>query len=174
MSRASRIPVTVPASFWVNARSGQRAARPEAGTGDTVTIHQTPPTARALTVADAMEPLEYQISDDSTVDRASDILGSAHVGYLLVRDHNGRCEGVLTSRGLHAFRSRSWYTELTPVSATTHQRGPFAWPGMGLALARLAMQIKELTVWPVVDEDGYTLGLLTADRVTGLLAVPTA
>ncbi|MFD5461423.1 hypothetical protein ACFWIQ_01155 [Kitasatospora sp. NPDC127059] len=42
---------------------------------------------------------------------------------------------------------------------------------MGLALAVLTMRIKHLAVWPVVDEDGYILGVLTADRATGLLTV---
>ncbi|WP_329560923.1 CBS domain-containing protein [Kitasatospora sp. NBC_01266] len=139
-----------------------------------MTIHQTRSDAGGLTVADAMEPFEYQISDDSTVDRANDIFGSAHVSYLLVRDHNGRCEGVVTQIGLHSFRTGSWYNEFTPVSDTAHQRGPFAWPGMTLGLARIAMQIKRLAVWPVIDEDGYTVGILTADRVRGLLAAPAA
>jgi CBS-domain-containing membrane protein len=147
--------------------------RPETGTVDTVTAHP-PQSARlghGLTVADAMDPCEYQIADDSTVDQANDIFHSAHVEYLLVRDHNGRCEGLVTRTGLHLFLTRSWYTERTAISTTAHQRGPFTWPTMGLALATIAMRIKRLTVWPVVDEDGYLLGVLTADRATDLLAV---
>ncbi|MFD8695901.1 CBS domain-containing protein [Kitasatospora purpeofusca] len=124
---------------------------------------------RGLTVADAMEPCEYQIADDSTVDQADDILHGAGVEYLLVRDHDGRCEGLVTRTGLHPFLAPSWYTERTAISATAHQRGPFTWPTMGLALAAIAMRIKHLAVWPVVDEDGYILGVLTADRATGLL-----
>ncbi|MFE7526194.1 hypothetical protein ACFU7Y_10775 [Kitasatospora sp. NPDC057542] len=78
---------------------------------------------------------------------------------------------LVTRTGLHPFLARSWCTERTTISATSHQRGPFAWPTMGLALAALAMRIKHLAVRPVVDEDGYILGVLTADRATGLLAV---
>ncbi|WP_159401238.1 CBS domain-containing protein [Streptomyces sp. NRRL B-24484] len=122
-----------------------------------------------LTVADAMEPCPYQIADDDTVDRANDIFHSAHIDYLLVRDHNGRCEGLVTRTGLHPFVTRSWDSERTAISSTTHQHGPFAWPTMGLALAAIAMRIKHLTVWPVIDDDGYTLGVLTADRATILL-----
>ncbi|WP_431679739.1 CBS domain-containing protein [Kitasatospora sp. KL5] len=125
---------------------------------------------RGLTVADAMEPCDYQIADDSTVDQANDIFQGARVEFLLVRDHNGRCEGLVTRAGLHPFLSRSWYTERTAISATSHQRGPFAWPTMGLALAAISMRIRRLVVWPVVDEDGYTLGVLTADRATAVLA----
>ncbi|GAA2090044.1 hypothetical protein GCM10009759_13300 [Kitasatospora saccharophila] len=58
------------------------------------------------------------------------------------------------------------------VGATAHQRGPFAWPTLGLALAAVAMRVRRLTVWPVVDEDGYPLGVLTADRTALLLAAP--
>ncbi|MGW7446032.1 CBS domain-containing protein [Kitasatospora sp. NPDC054768] len=138
---------------------------------------RTPQPARpghGLTVADAMEPCDYQIADDSTVDQADDILRGAHLDYLLVRGHDGRCEGLVTRTGLHPFLTRSWYTERTAVSATTHQRGPFAWPTMGLTLASIAMRIKHLAVWPVVDEDGYILGVLTADRATGLLTAAPA
>ncbi|MFB7667433.1 CBS domain-containing protein [Kitasatospora sp. NPDC056138] len=122
-----------------------------------------------LTVADAMEPFEYQIADDSTVDQANDIFRSAHVGYLVVRDHNGRCEGVVTRVGLHPFLADAWYTERTPLRDTRHQRGPFAWPTMALAMAAITMRIKRLAVWPVIDDDGYVLGIITADRVTGML-----
>ncbi|MFC5665895.1 CBS domain-containing protein [Kitasatospora misakiensis] len=128
-----------------------------------------------LTVADAMEPCDYRIADDSTVEQANDVLRGAGVEYLLVRDHDGRCEGLVTRAGLHPFLARSRSAEPTAISATRHQRGPFTWPTMGLPLAALAMRIKHLAVWPVVDEDGYILGVLTADRATGLLAAtPTA
>ncbi|MFD0348229.1 CBS domain-containing protein [Kitasatospora aburaviensis] len=137
-----------------------------------MTIHSPQPVrpGHGLTVADAMDPCDYQIGDDSTVDQADDVLRGAHLDYLLVRDHDGRCEGLVTRTGLHPFLNRSWYAGRTAISATTHQRGPFAWPTMGLALAAIAMRIKRLAVWPVVDEDGYILGVLMADRVTSLLA----
>ncbi|WP_370091686.1 CBS domain-containing protein [Streptacidiphilus sp. MAP12-20] len=122
-----------------------------------------------LTVADAMEPCEYQIADDSTVDQANDILCGAHVDYLLVRDHNGRCAGLVSRASLHPFLARSWYTERTPIRDTAHQRGPFAWPGLGLRMASLTMIIKDLAIWPVVDDDGYLLGVIKRDRVQGML-----
>jgi hypothetical protein len=139
---------------------------------NTVTTHtrQSAPPRHGLTVVDAMEPWDYQIADDSTVDRANDIFNSAHVDYLLVRDHNGRCEGLVTRAGLHSFLARSWYTERTAISATSHQRGPFALPTMALALAAITMRTRLLAVWPVVDDDGYALGVLTANRAAGLLA----
>ncbi|MCX4747746.1 CBS domain-containing protein [Kitasatospora sp. NBC_01287] len=133
-----------------------------------------PAVVPGLTVADAMEPFEYQIADDSPVDRANDIFRSAHVPYLLVRDHDGRCEGLVTESGFLPFLAGSWYTQRTAIRDTAHQRGPFAWPTMALALAGLAMKIKRLAVWPVIDEDGYTLGVITADRVKNLLALAPA
>ncbi|TYC74334.1 CBS domain-containing protein [Streptomyces sp. CB01881] len=138
-----------------------------------MTTH-SPQSARpghGLTVADAMDPCGYAIADDSTVDQANDIFRGSDVEYLLVRDHDGRCEGLVTRIGLHPSLDRPLCTERTTISATSHQRGPFAWPTMGLALAAIAMRIKHLAVWPVVDEDGYLLGVITADRATGLLAV---
>ncbi|MER5637907.1 CBS domain-containing protein [Kitasatospora sp. NPDC002227] len=118
-----------------------------------------------------MEPCEYQIAEESTVDRADDIFRTTGVDYLLVRDQDGRCEGLVTGIGLRPFLTRSWPAERTVIGATSHQRGPFAWPTMGLALAAVAMRIRHQTVWPVVDEDGFLLGVLTADRAADLLAV---
>ncbi|MEV7024971.1 CBS domain-containing protein [Kitasatospora sp. NPDC093558] len=136
-----------------------------------MTTHSPQPARRGLTVADAMDSYDYQIADDNTVDQANDIFRGADIEYLLVRDHDGRCEGLVTRAGLRPFLAPSRHTERTTISATAHQRGPFAWPTMGLALAAIAMRVKHLTVWPVVDEDGYILGVLTADRATGLLTV---
>ncbi|MFJ7911598.1 CBS domain-containing protein [Kitasatospora sp. NPDC096204] len=140
-----------------------------------MTTHSPHPVrpGHGLTVADAMDPCDYQIADDSTVDQADNILRSAHIDYLVVRDHNGRCEGLVTRTGLHPFLTGSWYTERTAVSTTTHQRGPFAWPSMGLSLAAIAMRVKRLAVWPVVDDDGYLLGVLTASRAAGVLDAVT-
>ncbi len=131
-------------------------------------VRTTP--AHGLTVADAMDSYDYQIADDSTVDQANDIFRSAHLDYLLVRGHDGRLEGLVTRTGLQTFLYPSWYTERTSISSISHQRGPFAWPTMGLALAAIAMRVKRLTVWPVIDDDGYLLGILTADHVADLLA----
>ncbi|MER5861825.1 CBS domain-containing protein [Kitasatospora sp. NPDC002040] len=128
------------------------------------------PTTDRLTVADALESHHFQITEDRTVGHADEVLRGAHVPYLLVRDHDGRCEGLLTRAGTDPFDSR--YSEQTPVGATAHQRGPFAWPALGLALAALAMEIRHLTVWPVTDDDGYLLGVITAARVAALLALP--
>ncbi|MEU9073558.1 CBS domain-containing protein [Kitasatospora sp. NPDC048538] len=142
-----------------------------------MTTHSPQPVrrGRGLTVADAMDPCDYQIADDKTVVQAEDILRGAGVEYLLVRDHDGRCEGLVTRAALRPFLDRPWDGERTAISATSHQRGPFTWPTMGLALAAIAMRVKHLSVWPVVDEDGYILGVLTADRATRRLTVaPTA
>ncbi|MFF9647351.1 CBS domain-containing protein [Kitasatospora aureofaciens] len=121
-----------------------------------------------------MDVCAYQIADDSTVDQANDIFRSAHVEYLVVRGHDGRCEGLVTRAGLHPFLTRSWYTDRTAISSTAYQRGPFTWPSMGLRLAAVAMRIKHLAIWPVVDADGYLLGVLTAGRAATLLAAPSA
>lgn len=121
-----------------------------------------------------MDSCDYQIADDSTVDQADDVLRSAHIDYLLVRGHDGRCEGLVTRAELHPFLTPPWSTERTAISTTKHQRGPFAWPTLGLALAARVMRIRRLTVWPVIDDDGYLLGILTAVRTATVLAATPA
>ncbi|WP_406201118.1 CBS domain-containing protein [Kitasatospora sp. NBC_01560] len=140
----------------------------------TTLVPQPVRTRQCPTVADAMDPCEYWTTDDSTVDQANNVLRGAHLEYLIVRDHDGRCEGLVTRAGLRVFLERSWYGEPTSISTVAHQRGPFTWPTMGLALAALTMRIKRLAVWPVVDDDGYVLGVLTCDRATAVLAAAGA
>ncbi|GJF35134.1 hypothetical protein KNE206_78340 [Kitasatospora sp. NE20-6] len=135
----------------------------------------TRPTSRTavtnpLTVADAMEPCEYQIADDSGVERVDDIFHHAHVDYLVVRGHDGRCAGLVTRRSLRPFLDLPRSGEHVTIHGAVQQRGPFAWPSMALALAALAMRIKRLVIWPVIDDDGYVLGIITAQHVDGMMA----
>lgn len=44
----------------------------------------------------------------------------------------------------------------------------------GLCPAAVAMRIKHLAIRPVVDADGYLLGVLTAGCAATLLATPSA
>ena len=127
------------------------------------------PVRARLTVADAMEPYEHQIADDTTIDQANDIFDdNPGIPYLLVRDAIGRCEGLVTRSALLVFLARSWYTEHTLIRDITHQRGPFARPAMKLEFAAEAMRSKNLRVWPVVDYDGLILGVLTTRRVNAM------
>lgn len=134
---------------------------------DSMTLQLSPPpTSQDASVADAMGVCGRTISDDTTVDEAVTILDSMPaLQHLLVVDQGGRCEGVVTRASLGAFLARSWYSERTPVRDTHHQRGPFAWPGMALALAAEAMRVKRHSVWPVADEDGRLVGVLTLQSV---------
>ncbi|WP_157597150.1 CBS domain-containing protein [Streptacidiphilus rugosus] len=118
-------------------------------------------------MADAMAPHPNQVADDTTLDQAGDLFYDPHVAYLLVHDEAGRCEGLVSRSHLHVFMARSRYTERTAIRDITHQRGPFARPAMDLELATRAMRSKHLRVWPVVDDDGLLLGVLTARRTGG-------
>ncbi|WP_052441197.1 CBS domain-containing protein [Streptacidiphilus anmyonensis] len=130
------------------------------------------PARSRLTVADAMEPCEHQIADDTTIDQVNDLFDDdPGIPYLLVRDAAGRLEGLVTRSALLVFLARSWYTEHTFIRDVTHQRGPFALPGMKLEFAAEAMRLKRLRVWPVVDHDGLLLGVLTTRRVNAMSPV---
>jgi len=114
-----------------------------------------------------MDLCDYQITDDRTAEQADDVLRGIHADYLPVRTHDGRCEGLVTRAGLRPFLHPSGSAEQT-VGDTAHQRGPFAWPALGLVLAIRVMDIMRWTVWPVIDDDGYLLGVLTADRAVAI------
>lgn len=122
---------------------------------------------RWVTVGDAMERAGQQIADDVIVDQALEILRAAEVDHLLVRGDDGRCAGLVTRAQLAPYLPRSWYTERTPLRDIVHDRGPFAWPEMTLLTAAVAMKARALGAWPVVDDDGYALGVLSRGRAEG-------
>ncbi|MET8682361.1 CBS domain-containing protein [Streptomyces sp. NPDC004647] len=124
------------------------------------------------TVADAMRPSDLQITQDTIVDRALDILDAAEADYLLVHAGDGRCTGLVTRAHLAPYRARSWYTERTAIGAIVQNRGPFTRPGMTIATAAETMRTRALRAWPVVDDDGCILGVLTLERLRAAIAGP--
>lgn len=116
-------------------------------------------------VSDRMRPTDLQISDDVLVDTAIAVMQGAHVDHMLVRGHDGRCTGVLTRAQLAPFRVTSWYTERLAVRDIVQDGRPFATAGMLAGAAAATMRERRLAAWPVVDEDGYSVGLLTAQAM---------
>jgi CBS domain-containing protein len=119
-----------------------------------------------------MEPYAHQIADDTTIDQANNLFEDPHVPYLIVYDGAGRCEGLVTRSRLQVFLARSWYTRRTLIRDTSHQHGPFARPGMQLQEAADEMRTKHLRAWPVVDDDGRPLGILTARQAKATKVEP--
>ncbi|GGV49898.1 hypothetical protein GCM10010495_79570 [Kitasatospora herbaricolor] len=122
----------------------------------TLTLERTAIT----TVRDLMTHAEFQISDDVMLDVAIHILHGTGADHLLLRDDDGRCAGLLTRRQLAPFQAHSRSTARTPVRDIVLDRAPFATPDMPAATAAVAMRARGLAVWPVVDHDGHTVGLL--------------
>ncbi|MCX4718165.1 CBS domain-containing protein [Streptomyces virginiae] len=127
----------------------------------------TPPTSP--TAADAMIPPDLQISDHTSIDRALDVLRGSHSQYVLIRDDTGRCAGIVTRDQLTALGAKPWYAENTRVRDIAHDHSPFARPGMPASEAAAAMRERSLTVLPVVDEEGFAVGILTTERLQTLL-----
>ncbi|MCU7826916.1 CBS domain-containing protein [Kitasatospora sp. DSM 101779] len=108
-----------------------------------------------------MKRPELQISDDLMVDSAMDILHTSGADHVLVRAEDGRCAGLLTRLHLAPFQARSWYTERTRVRDIVLDRAPFATADMPATAATAAMRSRGLDAWPVVDHEGYAVGVLT-------------
>ena len=122
------------------------------------------------TVADAMTLPELQVGDHTAVDRALDVIIGAHVDFLLVRSDEGLCAGVVTRTQLEHYRSPAWFSQDVRIRDIAYTREPFAHPDLPAAAAAEAMRAREIEVWPVVDADGTTLGVVTRE---GLEALPT-
>jgi CBS-domain-containing membrane protein len=125
--------------------------------------------AREPTVTDAMAPPELQVSDHTAVDKALDVLGGAHVGYLLVRNDEGRCAGVVTAAQLDRYRSQTWYVQDTRIRDIAFTREPFARPELTAAVAAVVMRARGITAWPVVDSEGSAIGVVTPERIEAAL-----
>lgn len=112
---------------------------------------------------------DLQVSDHTSIDRALDVLRGSHNQYVLIRDDTGRCAGIVTRDQLAAHEPKPWYAENTRVRDIAHDHSPFARPDMPAADAAAAMRERSLTVLPVVDDDGFAVGILTAARLQTLL-----
>jgi CBS domain-containing protein len=120
--------------------------------------------AARSTARDAMAPPGPQVADDMTVDIALSVLISARVEHLLVHDEDGRCAGLVTRAQLIAHRGGAWYREQTRLREIFHNRGPFTLGAAPVREADSAMRDRMLGASPVVDEDGYALGILAFTR----------
>lgn len=117
-----------------------------------------------LTARDAMNAPGPQVDDHMTVDVAMSVLIGARVPHLLVQDDDGRCTGLVTRSQLAAHRGGSWYTDRTRLRDIPLDRGPFTPSAAVLGEAEAAMRLRTLQVSPVVDEQGYALGVLGLPR----------
>ncbi|WSA97456.1 CBS domain-containing protein [Streptomyces sp. NBC_01795] len=101
-----------------------------------------------------------QAHGDMSVDVALSVLSSARAAHLLIRDEDGRCTGLVTAAQLAAHRSGTWYTDRTRLHDIAHDRGPFIAAATSVHEAERAMRARELGTSPVIDPDGYALGVL--------------
>ncbi|WP_030270262.1 CBS domain-containing protein [Streptomyces sp. NRRL B-24484] len=137
--------------------------------------HPTVPAAadgRGLTVADAMEPCGPRIAVDAGIEQAERLLADTGAACLLVCTDDDRCQGLVTPASLAPFLACTWYSARSLVQDAMRRCDPLAWPTLALPRAAVAMHVRHLDPWPVVDEDGRLLGVLTGARVTAALAAP--
>ncbi|MFF8285247.1 CBS domain-containing protein [Streptomyces albus] len=120
----------------------------------------SPAPSAPLTARDAMDEPGLQVDDHMPVDVALSVLRSARVPHLVLQDPDGRCSGLVTREQLAAHRGGTWYTDGTRLRDLPLDRGPFTLPAARLSDAEAAMRGRTLEVSPIVDEYGYTLGVL--------------
>ncbi|WP_461080556.1 CBS domain-containing protein [Streptomyces deserti] len=101
-----------------------------------------------------------QVDDHMAVDVALSVLIGARVTHLVLRDEDGRCAGLVTRAQLDAHRGGSWFSDRTRLRDIPLDRGPFTSSAAELTDAEDAMRVRTLDMSPVVDEHGYTLGVL--------------
>ncbi|MFG3118996.1 CBS domain-containing protein [Streptomyces sp. NPDC048197] len=131
-----------------------------------MTLLQTCPQAHCSDRAagDVMTPPGPQVGDDMIVDLALSVLIGARADHLLVRDEDGRCTGLITRSQMAAHHHGSWYTEETRLRDLSYDRGPFTSPAMSVREAERAMRRRALRASPVINEDGYALGIVALSR----------
>jgi CBS domain-containing protein len=132
-------------------------------------IRRRAPGTGSVTVSAAVIAPQLQIGDDARIDQAMDILRSAGADHLLIRADDGRCGGMLTPDHLRRYRDDIWYTEGIRVRDIIHDTAPFDGADTPADVALAGMRARGLTMAPVVDDDGYAVGIVTAERLRGLL-----
>ncbi|WP_370095307.1 CBS domain-containing protein [Streptacidiphilus sp. MAP12-20] len=115
--------------------------------------------------AEVMIPADLQVSDHTAVDKALSILHSAHIDHLLIRGDDGRCVGLVTRDQLAGYLSQPWYGQHSRLRDIEHDGGPFARADMSAAAAAAVMKARDLSAWPVVNDDGFALGVITEERL---------
>ncbi|WP_301125968.1 hypothetical protein [Streptomyces cacaoi] len=123
--------------------------------------NQTRPEVTApLSIAEAMGPPGPQSDEHMMVDVALSVAVSARVQHLVFHDEDGRCSGLVTQAELAAHRNGSSYTDHTRLRDLPCNRGPFPSTAEHLSDVEASMRHRDLRLSPVIDEDGYTLGVL--------------
>ncbi|MEV0224547.1 CBS domain-containing protein [Streptomyces sp. NPDC050704] len=105
-----------------------------------------------------------QVRDDMAVDVALSVMAGARLGHLVICDADGRCAGLVTRNQLAAVPSASWGSDDTRLRDIVHDRGPFTPLLMSHQDAEDTMRGRDLGVSPVIDEDGYALGVLVLSQ----------
>ncbi|MFJ2648285.1 CBS domain-containing protein [Streptomyces sp. NPDC087420] len=119
--------------------------------------------AQEPTAADVMTPADLQVSDHTTVDKTLSILHSAHADHLLVRGEDGRCTGLVTPADLDLYRTQPWYTQQTRLRDLPPAGSPFAGADMPASTVATTMRAHGVTAWPVIDPEGFALGIITTE-----------
>ncbi|MEV6962776.1 CBS domain-containing protein [Streptomyces sp. NPDC051207] len=111
-----------------------------------------------------MDAVGPQVWYDMTVEMALSVIAAARAQYLVVRDEDAGCVGLVTQVQLTAVRDSSGYTDRIRLGAITDTSGPFVSPLATRAEAEDAMSCERLAPVPVVDEHGSAVGVLALSR----------
>ncbi|MGK5533253.1 CBS domain-containing protein [Streptomyces sp. URMC 129] len=122
------------------------------------------PACCTRTAGDALGSVGPRVWEDMTVDVALSVLDGARVGHLIICDGDGRCTGLVTRAQLTVTAGDPWYAERTRLRDIVHDQGPFTRSATPLHDAERAMRDRRLCDSPVVDDDGYALGVLALAR----------
>ncbi|MEU9789803.1 CBS domain-containing protein [Streptomyces sparsogenes] len=101
-----------------------------------------------------------QVWDDMTVEVALSVMAGAGSRYLLVRDEDGRCTGLIGQAQLTVVRDNSAYTDRVRLRDVFADSGPFTSPMATIAEAERTMRHGRLGALPVIDEHGCAVGVL--------------
>lgn len=124
------------------------------------------------TAADVMVAPVVQLAEHSPVDSALDVLRGSHSEFALIRDDTGRCAGIITSDQLTAYGAEPWYVQETRLCDIAHDTGPFVHPDTGAQEAAAALRDRGLRALAVIDDDGYAVGILTAEALQAVVGTP--
>ncbi len=122
-------------------------------------------------IADVMRPPELYVHQDATLLDAARSLCFSGGQPVVVIDREERCCGVLTDGHLAPYQAcDARYLRQLRVGDLRFTRWPFLRPDMPAKTALRLMAERGLGVLPVVDEEGYPLGVVHEDDLVLALA----
>jgi CBS domain-containing protein len=117
-----------------------------------------------LKVRDLMVREIIKMKSDESIEEAIKILHERHVGSVVITDNEGKCIGIFTERdAIRAIATKVPFNK--PLQEVMTKNVLTIWEGASFSEAKQLYKTHGIRHIPVVDEQGYLVGLLSVRSI---------